>query len=116
MSSEKVQETGSVSGFEPPWFYAAEESSLTEGKLLRVEPNGRNILLLKVGGQIQVFSNRCPHAGCPMDKGRLEEFTLTCPCHGRKFDVRTGECLNDSLNLRQYESKSEGGKVGVRLE
>jgi nitrite reductase/ring-hydroxylating ferredoxin subunit len=116
MSSEKVPETGSISGFEPPWFYAAEESSLIEGKLLRVEPNGRNILLLKVEGQIQAFSNRCPHAGCPMDKGRLEEFTLTCPCHGRRFDVRTGECLNDSLTLRQYESKSEGGKVGVKLE
>lgn len=116
MPIEKVPEAGLTSGFEPPWFYAAEESSLTDGKLLRVEPGGRNILLLKVGGQIQAFSNLCPHAGCPMDKGRIEKFTLICPCHGRKFDVRTGECLNDSLKLRQYESKSESGRVGVRIE
>jgi nitrite reductase/ring-hydroxylating ferredoxin subunit len=116
MPFEKAPETGSNSGFEPPWFYATEESNLTEGKLLRVEPAGRNVLLLKVEGQVKAFSNLCPHAKCPMDKGRLEEFTLICPCHGRKFDVRTGECLNDSLKLRQYESKSEAGKIGVKIE
>jgi 3-phenylpropionate/trans-cinnamate dioxygenase ferredoxin subunit len=116
MSFEKVSETESMPGFEPPWFYAAEESSLTEGKLLHVELAGKNILLLNVEGQIQAFSNLCPHARCPLDKGRLEEFTLTCLCHGRRFDVRTGECLNDSLKLRKYESKSEGGKVGVKIE
>lgn len=116
MPFEKIPETGSISGFESPWFYAAEENSLKEGKLLRVEPGGRNILLLKVEEQIRAFSNICPHAGCSMDKGRLEEFTLICPCHGRRFDVRTGECLNDHLKLRRYELKSEGGKVGVKIE
>lgn len=116
MSFEKLPETESTSGFEPPWFYAVEESSLKEGKLLRIEPGGRNILLLSVEGKVQAFSNICPHAGCPMDKGRLEEFIVICPCHGRKFDVRTGKCLNDHLNLRSYESKVENGKIGVKIE
>lgn len=116
MSFKKGSVAESPSDFEPPWFYAAEENSLTEGKLLRVEPGGRNVLLIKVEEQVQAFSNLCPHAKCPMDKGRLEEFALICPCHGRRFDVRTGECLNDSLKLRQYESKSEGGKIGVKIE
>ena len=48
MSFKKVSETESTSNFEPPWFYAAEESNLTEGKLLRAEPGGRNVLLIKV--------------------------------------------------------------------
>ncbi|KKH50607.1 ferredoxin [Methanosarcina sp. 1.H.T.1A.1] len=116
MPSEKVPEKGSISGFEPPWFYAAEESSLKEGKLLHVEPGGRNVLLLKAEGQIHAFSNLCPHARCPMDRGRLEEFTLTCLCHGRRFDVRTGKCLNDSLELKRYEWKLEGGRIGVKIE
>jgi 3-phenylpropionate/trans-cinnamate dioxygenase ferredoxin component len=116
MPVEKMPETGLISDFEPPWYYAAEESSLKEGKLLHVEPAGRNVLLLKAGEQIHAFSNLCPHARCPMDKGRLEDFVLTCPCHGRRFDVRTGECLNDFLKLRRYEAKSEGGLIGVKLE
>jgi nitrite reductase/ring-hydroxylating ferredoxin subunit len=116
MPDENMPETGPSSGFEPPWYYVAEESSLKEGKLLHVEPSGRNVLLLKAEGQVHAFSNLCPHARCPMDKGRLEDFILTCPCHGRRFDVRTEECLNDSLKLRRYESKSEGGRIGVKLE
>ncbi|WP_410509758.1 Rieske (2Fe-2S) protein [Methanosarcina hadiensis] len=116
MSVEKDPETGQVSGFEPPWFYAAEENSLEEGKLLHVEPGGRNVLLLKAEGEIHAFINLCPHARCPMDRGTLKEFILTCICHGRKFDVRTGECLNDSLQLKRYDWKIEGGKVGIKIE
>ncbi len=52
----------------------------------------------------------------PYGQGTLKEFILTCICHGRKFDVRTGECLNDSLQLKRYEWKIEGGKVGVKIE
>lgn len=116
MQSEKNSETGPISGFEPPWYYAAEEEALKEGKLLHVEPAGRNVILLKAEGQIHAFSNLCPHTKCPLDRGRLEEFTLICPCHGRRFDIRTGECLNDSLKLRRYELKSESGRVGVKIE
>jgi 3-phenylpropionate/trans-cinnamate dioxygenase ferredoxin subunit len=116
MSSEKVSEAGSVSGFEPRWYYADEEHNLKEGKLLRVEAGGKDVLLVKTEGRICALSNVCPHARCPMDRGRLEDFILTCLCHGRKFDIRTGECLNDSLKLRMFEWKIEGGSVGVKIE
>ena len=116
MPVEKVSKVKPVSGFEPPWFYATEESNLIEGRFLRVEPAGRNVLVLKAEGQIQAFINLCPHAGCPLDKGRLEEFTLTCLCHVKKFDVRTGESLNSSLKLRRYETRLMEGRIGVKLE
>jgi nitrite reductase/ring-hydroxylating ferredoxin subunit len=116
MSSENKLQDGSVSGFEPPWYFAAEESSLKEGKILHVEVEGKNLLFVKNEGQINALSNVCPHARCPMDRGRLEDFTLICICHGRRFDVRTGECLNDSLKLKSYEWKIECGKIGVKIE
>ena len=116
MSSEKKFQAGSVSDFEPPWYYAVEENNLKEGKLLRVEAGGKDVLLVKTEGQINALSNVCPHARCPLDRGRLEDFILTCICHGRKFDVRTGECINDSLKLKRYECKLEGEKIGVKIE
>ncbi|MCQ1536791.1 Rieske (2Fe-2S) protein [Methanosarcina sp. KYL-1] len=116
MSSGKVNETGSISGFEPPWYYAGEEADLKEGKLLRLEAGGKDVLLIKNEGQVYVFSNICPHARCPLDRGRLEDFTLTCLCHGRRFDIRTGKCLNDMLELKKYEWKLEAGKIGVKIE
>jgi 3-phenylpropionate/trans-cinnamate dioxygenase ferredoxin component len=116
MSSEEISQVSSVFSFEPPWYYAVEENSLKEGKLLRVQVRSKDILLVKTDGQINALSNFCPHARCPMDRGRLEDFILTCICHGRKFDVRTGECINDSLKMERYECKTEGEKIGVRIE
>lgn len=111
-----LAEKGTGAGFESPWYYATEESKLKEGKLLLVKAGGKDILLVKTEGQIHAFSNICPHARCPLHTGRLEEFTLICICHGRRFDVRTGKCLNDSLNLSRYEWKLEGENIGVKIQ
>ncbi len=114
--SGKIPETGDESAFELPWHYAAEENDLKEGNLHLVELEGKGILLIKKEEQIYAFSNTCPHAHCPLDRGVLKGHELKCICHGRKFDIRTGECLNDSLELRKVEWKLEGGKIGVKLE
>lgn len=115
-TSGKISGTGGESGFEPPWNYAAEESDLKEETLHLVEIEGKGILLIKDEGQIYAFSNTCPHARCPLDRGTLEAHVLLCICHGRRFDIRTGECLNDMLELKKFEWKLEGGKIGVKLE
>lgn len=115
-TSGKIPETGNESGFKPPWHYAAEESSLKEETLQPVDIEGKEVLLIKKDGQIYAFSNTCPHARCPLDRGVLEGHELKCICHGRRFDIRTGECLNDSLELKKFEWKLEGGKIGVKLE
>jgi nitrite reductase/ring-hydroxylating ferredoxin subunit len=116
MPSDKRSEANSGSSFKPPWYYATAENKLKEGKLLLVKAGGRDILLVKTEGQINALSNICPHARCPMHTGRLEEFNLVCICHGRRFDVRTGECLNDSLNLKKYEWKLEDESIGIKIE
>ena len=110
MASEKT------SGFEPPWHYAGEESGLKEETLHLVELEGKEVLLIKKEGEIYAFSNICPHARCPLDRGTLDDYELKCICHGRRFDIRTGECLNDSLELKKFELKLEAGKIGVKLE
>jgi len=115
-TSGKISGTSDSSRFEPPWHYATEESGLKEGNLHLVEIDGKGILFIKKEDQIYAFSNTCPHARCPLDRGTLEAHVLKCICHGRKFDIRTGECLNDSLELKKVEWKLEGGKIGVKLE
>jgi nitrite reductase/ring-hydroxylating ferredoxin subunit len=116
MLSEKSTKQDSTFGFEPPWYYAIREADLKEGKLLRAQAGGREFLLVKNEGEINVFSNSCPHAHCPLSTGKLEENILTCICHGRKFNIRTGECLNDSLKLKRYEWKIENENIGIKLE
>lgn len=62
-------------------------------KLVKI--NDLEILIINIDGVFQAYDNRCPHMGYPLFFGRLEGHALTCGFHYAKFDVRSGEPLND---------------------
>jgi nitrite reductase/ring-hydroxylating ferredoxin subunit len=54
--------------------------------------------LLKVGGRLKAFRNRCPHIGTPLDYGDNEFFTddnryLICRTHSAMFEPANGFCV-----------------------
>ncbi len=55
---------------------------------------GTSVLVVKVGEQFRAVANKCPHLGLPLAGGKVEEETITCPFHGSKFDLKTGENLD----------------------
>ncbi|WP_299324233.1 Rieske (2Fe-2S) protein [Parasphingopyxis sp.] len=36
----------------------------------------------------------CPHLGLPLDAEPDDDGTITCPWHGYRFDIATGECVS----------------------
>lgn len=54
---------------------------------------GRQIALFCVHGQFYAVENSCPHRGGPLGEGVLDGTVVTCPLHGWRFDVTTGECV-----------------------
>ena len=52
-----------------------------------------------------------------MSKGYLEEDVVKCPLHNSRFNVRTGEALEDPAeeNLRTYPVRIEGRDILVGL-
>lgn len=42
---------------------------------------------------LYAFDDTCTHAGCSLAKGKLDDATVTCPCHGSQFDVTSGAVL-----------------------
>jgi Rieske Fe-S protein len=40
------------------------------------------------GGTVRGFSAVCTHLGCTVDS--VQNGTITCPCHGSRFNARTG--------------------------
>ena len=96
--------------------YAIDETALPEGHMAAAYPKGVNVLLARVSGDIYAVSGKCAHMGCPLFTGKLEGYTVTCPCHDWRFDVRTGKFLDAAeLGLDVYSTKSEAGKVFVNL-
>lgn len=58
----------------------------------------------------------CKHQNADLSTGRVQGDVLTCPRHGWRYDLRTGECLNhESTPLRRYGLKLEGDDILVSI-
>ena len=72
-------------------------------------------VVFNVAGQFFATQSRCTHRGGPLDKGKLEGSTVTCPLHGAQFDVTTGEVLRgparDPLKTYRVTVEGEVGRV-----
>ena len=98
------------------WIVVSDDAVLTEGSMMPVYPLGINILLARVDGSVYALSGKCAHMACPLYSGTLKGDILTCPCHDWRFNIRTGEFLDATeLRLENYQTKSENGKLFVKL-
>jgi len=99
------------------WVPTLDESLLQEDTINLVFPKGVSIILIKRGGQIYALRNRCAHMSCTLAGGRLDGYTLQCPCHEWKYDITTGEFLEArAITIPTYRCKSQDGKILVNLE
>ena len=69
----------------------ANKSELKEGGLLRVEPEGKPIVLARFKDKIYAMDAVCSHEGGPLEDGTLQEYELKCPWHYAIFDVRNSK-------------------------
>ncbi len=54
----------------------------------------QSVLVVKSGEAFYAIANKCPHLGLPLAGGKVEGTTITCPFHGSKFDLKSGENLD----------------------
>lgn len=52
------------------------------------------VLVCHTGGRYYAVSNICSHATRPLLMGRVRHCTITCPVHGARFNLETGDALN----------------------
>src|SRR5205085_1707092 len=88
-----------------------------EGAMIRLELEGKPVVIACTDGQYYAFGGNCPHYGAPLDKGVLKGSTLMCPWHHACFDVRTAVRLEPpSLNdLARFPVKQDGSGILVTL-
>ncbi len=98
------------------WVTVAKADELAPGACLSVEAEGRGIALFNVEGTIYALDNCCPHAGGPLGDGTLRGNIVTCPWHGWRFDVCTGERPeNPVFTVSRYVVKIEAGEIVVQV-
>jgi ferredoxin-NADP reductase/nitrite reductase/ring-hydroxylating ferredoxin subunit len=75
----------------------ANKKDLQEGSLLKVEPQGKPIVLSMVDGKVYAMDAVCSHEGGPLEEGTLERYNLTCPWHYAIFDVRNAKVSDQTV-------------------
>ena len=99
------------------WLPMMNDDALREQGMAAVFPKGLPVLLIKkAAGEIYAFANKCPHMGCPLNRGHLDGYVLQCPCHDWRFDIRTGVFTDAAeLSLRTYEWRIAEGRIFIKL-
>lgn len=52
-----------------------------------------NVAVFNIAGSFCATQGKCTHRQGPLDEGKLDGTTVTCPNHGAQFNVCTGEVL-----------------------
>lgn len=75
------------------------------------------ILISNIGGTFSGIGDRCSHRGCLLSKGRMEGEVVTCPCHGSKFNLKTGAVVRGPAEKDQpaYRVTIEGDGIQVEV-
>jgi len=99
-----------------PRHVVARAAELPPGTRKLVSIAGRDIVVFNIKGELFALSDKCPHKGGSLSRGKLTGLVvsrqpgsyaysragemLRCPWHGWEFDVRSGRSWCDPSRLR----------------
>jgi len=94
---------------------AARVGDVPPGEMKRVDIGSRRILLANVGGKFYATDDTCTHEDASLSSGALRGEWVKCPLHGSRFNVRTGEVVEEpaSEKLTTYPVRIEAGEVWI---
>ncbi len=82
-----------------------------------VEVNGIAVLLCNSKDQIFAVRNQCSHAHETLEDGRVRSGWISCPVHGARFRLDTGEPMNPpaTIAIDTFEVRIEGDTIEVAV-
>ncbi len=95
----------------------AKLADLGVGQALKVCVGGKSILICASAGQVFAVINRCSHAEEPLECGRIRNGWISCPAHGARFDLETGEALNSPAKdpIETFEVRIAGDAIEIAI-
>jgi naphthalene 1,2-dioxygenase system ferredoxin subunit len=99
------------------WTDVAAEADLFEGAGIAVAPEGQDIALFCVDGEVFAIDNLCTHGNAKLCDGFVEGHNVECPFHQAQFSLRDGSvaCGPATEPVKSWPVKIEGGRVFLQL-
>ena len=98
---------------------AVPADEVPEDAAVVAEVDGKEIAIVRTGGEFYALQNDCTHAGSPIGEGDIVgDNIIECPGHGSNFNVVTGEVVEGPADepLETYEVEVVDGMVRVAFE
>jgi nitrite reductase/ring-hydroxylating ferredoxin subunit len=110
-----------------PRHVVARAAEIPPGSRKLVKVAGREIVIFNINGELFALSDKCPHKGGSLSRGKLSGAVtssepgnyqysrpgeiIRCPWHAWEFDVRTGRswCDPQRMRLMNYAISVEPG-------
>jgi 3-phenylpropionate/trans-cinnamate dioxygenase ferredoxin subunit len=102
----------------------AQTNDIPKGSMKVYSAGHKQILVSNVDGNYYAIDNTCTHMGGDLSKGKLDGKIITCPRHGSKFDVTSGDCISGpklgifkpkGKNTTAYQVKIEGNSIKIDI-
>jgi nitrite reductase (NADH) small subunit len=93
---------------------AAAELPLLEGRSVTVD--GRRIAVFRTERGLAAIDAACPHEGGPLGDGLVADSCVTCPLHGLRIDLETGEAVGGgSGSVAVHQALELDGQIWIRV-
>lgn len=91
-------------------------SDIASGGRLSILVDDLPSLLIRIGDEYFAVEDVCSHDGQPLTNGPLRDCSITCPRHGARFDLRTGQplCMPATEPISTFEVEVRDGEIYVR--
>ena len=91
-------------------------ADLKPNQMKPVNANGKPILLVNLEGTYYAIGNKCTHMQCTLTNGELMGEIVQCPCHGSRFNLKTGKVIGGPTAVPEpkYDVKVENGQILIK--
>jgi 3-phenylpropionate/trans-cinnamate dioxygenase ferredoxin subunit len=109
----------------PEFITVCPTTEIPDGERAVFQINEHWVAIFNVGGRYYAVEDLCTHDGGILtedDQGNpvplKDDYIITCPRHGARFDIRTGEAKTPaitSVDVPFYEVRVQNGQIEVAI-
>ena len=98
------------------WVKVGHESDIEPGSFMVVDIDDVSIAVINVDGEFFAIEDLCSHDDETLTGGPIDGCEITCPRHGARFNIKTGEALTPPAYdpVATFPIKREDGWIHVR--
>ena len=98
------------------WISVAAATDFPPGTFRTVDVEGTPVAVFNIDGNYYAVADLCTHEAETLSDGKVDALEITCPRHGARFSLVTGEALSPPAYepVTTFPVRLQAGMVQVR--